>query len=118
MVDEILKEMSPNFSKLYSRRGASVDCAGALLKIVAVADLLFGSSERMLIEQLQYNLLFRWFVGMEMDEAVLESRGVQQESVVQFPKIATSLQILVHLLRIGRSGLIRWYALLPGKCKG
>jgi transposase len=27
-------------------------------------------SERMLIEQLQYNLLFRWFVGMEMDEAV------------------------------------------------
>ena len=28
------------------------------------------SSERMLIEQLQYNLLFRWFVGMEMDEAI------------------------------------------------
>jgi transposase len=27
-------------------------------------------SERMLIEQLEYNLLFRWFVGMEMDEAV------------------------------------------------
>jgi len=37
-------------------------------------------SERMLIEQLQYNLVFRWFVVMEMDEGGVESRGVQQES--------------------------------------
>jgi transposase len=48
MVDEILKEMSPRFAKLYSDVGRPS---------IAL--------ERMLIEQLQYNLLFRWFVGME-----------------------------------------------------
>src|SRR5580698_529905 len=52
MVDEILKEMSPKFAKLYSDVGRP------------------ARSERMLIEQLQYNMLFRWFVGMEMDEVV------------------------------------------------
>ena len=36
-------------------------------------------SERLLMEQLEYNLLFRWFVGLEMDEPSVERNGVQQE---------------------------------------
>ena len=70
MVDEILKEMSPKFAKLYSDVGRLVDCPGATVEVTAVAGFHRVRSERMLIEQLQYNMLFRWFVGMEMDEAV------------------------------------------------
>jgi hypothetical protein len=50
--------------------GTSVDRTGRVAAVAVVADLLFCRSARLLIEQLQYNLLFQWFVGMEMDEEV------------------------------------------------
>ena len=79
MVDEILREMSPEFSKLYSPVGRPSIAPERLLRSLLLQIFYSVRSERMLIEQLQYNLLFRWFVGMEMDEAVW-NRGVQQES--------------------------------------
>ncbi len=70
MVDEILKEMSPKFRKLYSDVGRPSIAPERLLRSLLLQIFYSVRSERMLIEQLQYNLLFRWFVGMEMDEAV------------------------------------------------
>jgi transposase len=70
MVDEILKEMSPQFAKLYSDVGRPSIAPERLLRSLMLQILYSVRRERMLIEQLQYNLLFRWFVGMEMDEAV------------------------------------------------
>ena len=70
MVDEILKEMSPQFAKLYSSVGRPSIAPERLLRSLLLQIFYSVRSERMLIEQLQYNLLFRWFVGMEMDEAV------------------------------------------------
>jgi transposase len=70
MVDEILKEMSPKFAKLYSNVGRPSIAPERLLRSLLLQVFYSVRSERMLIEQLQYNLLFRWFVGMEMDEAV------------------------------------------------
>jgi transposase len=70
MVDEILKEMSPEFSKLYSAVGRPSIAPERLLRSLLLQIFYSVRSERMLIEQLQYNLLFRWFVGMEMDEEV------------------------------------------------
>src|SRR6201982_1705268 len=70
MVDEILKEMSPKFSKLYSNVGRPSIAPERLLRSLLLQVFYSVRSERMLIEQLQYNMLFRWFVGMEMDEAV------------------------------------------------
>jgi transposase len=70
MVDEILKEMSPAFSKLYSPVGRPSIAPERLLRSLLLQIFYSVRSERMLIEQLQYNLLFRWFVGMEMDEVV------------------------------------------------
>src|SRR5712675_1945163 len=70
MVDEILKEMSPKFAKLYSDVGRPSIAPERLLRSLLLQIFYSVRSERMLIEQLQYNLLFRWFVGMEMDEAV------------------------------------------------
>jgi transposase len=70
MVDEILKEMSPQFGRLYSDVGRPSIASERLLRSLLLQIFYSVRSERMLIEQLQYNLLFRWFVGMEMDKAV------------------------------------------------
>src|SRR6476619_1274542 len=70
IVDEILKEMSPQFQKLYSDVGRPSIAPERLLRSLLLQIFYSVRSERMLIEQLQYNLLFRWFVGMEMDESV------------------------------------------------
>ena len=70
MVDEILKEMSPQFQKLYSAVGRPSIAPERLLRSLLLQIFYSMRSERMLIEQLQYNLLFRWFVGMEIDEGV------------------------------------------------
>jgi transposase len=70
MVDEILREMSPEFSKLYSPVGRPSIAPERLLPSLLLQIFYSVRSGRMLIEQLQYNLPFRWFVGMEMDEAV------------------------------------------------
>jgi transposase len=70
LVDEILKEMSPQFAKLYSNVGRPSIAPERLLRSLLLQIFYSVRSERMLIEQLQYHLLFRWFVGMEMDEEV------------------------------------------------
>src|SRR5712691_6536732 len=70
MVDGILKEMSPRFARLYSDRGRPSIAPERLLRALLLQIFYSVRSERMLMEQLDYNLLFRWFVGMEVDEEV------------------------------------------------
>src|SRR3989337_3761885 len=70
MVDTILKEMSPRFARLYSNLGRPSIAPERLLRALLLQIFYSVRSERMLMEELNYNLLFRWFVGMEMDEAV------------------------------------------------
>jgi transposase len=80
MVDEILKEMSPKFAELYSKVGRPSIAPERLLRSLLLQIFYSVRSERMLIEQLEYNLLFRWFVGMEMDEVVWNHAVFSQES--------------------------------------
>jgi len=70
MVDGILKEMSSRFAGLYSDRGRPSIAPERLLRALLLQIFYSVRSERILMEQLDYNLLFRWFVGMEMDEEV------------------------------------------------
>lgn len=70
MVDEVLKALSPAFSGLYSTFGRPSIPPEKLLRALLLQVLYTVRSERMLMEQLEYNLLFRWFVGLNMDEAV------------------------------------------------
>jgi transposase len=70
MVDEVLKALSPDFSGLYSTFGRPSIPPEKLLRALLLQVLYTVRSERMLMEQLEYNLLFRWFVGLNMDEAV------------------------------------------------
>jgi transposase len=70
MVDDILKEMSPRFARLYADTGRPSIPPERLLRALLLQILYTVRSERLLMEQLNYNLLFRWFVGMGMDEVV------------------------------------------------
>jgi transposase len=70
MVDTVLKEMSPRFARLYAKVGRPSIPPERLLRALLLQIFYSVRSERLLMEQLDYNLLFRWFVGMEMDERV------------------------------------------------
>src|SRR5450432_647208 len=70
MVDDALKALSPSFSRLYSALGRPSIPPEKLLRALLLQVLYTVRSERMLMEQLEYNLLFRWFVGLNMDETV------------------------------------------------
>jgi transposase len=70
MVDSALKRMDAELSKLYSSRGRPSIAPERLLRAQLLMVLYSIRSERQLMEQLNYNLLFRWFVGLEMDDPV------------------------------------------------
>src|SRR3954454_15930419 len=70
MVDDALKALSPTFAGLYSAYGRPSIAPEELLRALLLQVLYTIRSERMLMEQLEYNLLFRWFVGLNMDEGV------------------------------------------------
>jgi transposase len=70
LVDVLLKQMSKDFDKLYARTGRPSIAPERLLRAQLLQIFYSIRSERMLMEQLEYNLLFRWFVGLEIDEAV------------------------------------------------
>jgi transposase len=69
-VDEALRAMSREFDQLYAETGRPSIPPERLLRALLLQVFYSIRSERMLMEQLNYNLLFRWFVGMEMDEPV------------------------------------------------
>ena len=70
MADTILAQLSQLFSKMYSDIGRRSIPPEKLLRALLLQVLYTVRSERMLMEQLEYNLLFRWFVGLNMDEPV------------------------------------------------
>src|SRR5687767_6862199 len=70
MVDTVLKELSPLFGSLYAQVGRPSIAPEKLLRALLLQVLYTVRSERLLIEQLDYNLLFRWFVGLSMDAPV------------------------------------------------
>jgi transposase len=73
MVDTILTELSPEFAKLYSPVGRPSIPPEKLLRALLLQVLYSTRSERLLMEQLDYNLLFRWFVGLNMDDPVWDA---------------------------------------------
>lgn len=70
VVDDVLREMSQEFDGLYARVGRPSIPPERLLRAQLLQIFYSVRSERLLMEQLDYNLLFRWFVGMDMDEPI------------------------------------------------
>jgi hypothetical protein len=73
LVDEALLELSAAFSKLYAREGRPSIPPEQLLRALLLQAFYTVRSERTLMEQLEYNLLFRWFVGLSMDDVVWDA---------------------------------------------
>lgn len=70
LVNPILVALSPRFDALYARQGRPSIPPERLLRALLLQKLYTIRSERQLMEQLDYNLLFRWFVGLNPDDAI------------------------------------------------
>jgi transposase len=70
MTDRVLAKLSSKFTRMYSKIGRPSIAPEKLLRALLLQVLYTVRSERMLMEQLEYNLLFRWFVGLNMDDPV------------------------------------------------
>jgi len=73
MVDEVLKQLPPRFDKMYARVGRRSIPPEQLLRAQLLQMLYSVRSERLLMEEIDYNLLFRWFVGLNADDAVWDA---------------------------------------------
>lgn len=70
MADEALRALSGDFDRMYSKVGRPSIPPEHLLRALLIQCFYGIRSERLLMEQLEYNLLFRWFVGLSMDDRV------------------------------------------------
>ena len=70
LTDEALRSMSAQLARLYSTTGRPSIPPEQLLRALLLQVLYTVRSERLLMEELDYNLLFRWFVGLHMDDPV------------------------------------------------
>ena len=70
MTNEVLERLSPRFEAMYAKVGRPSIPPERLLRALLLQLLYSIRSERMLMEQLDYNLLFRWFVGLGMDDPI------------------------------------------------
>lgn len=73
MVDAVLHDLSPAFDRLYSKVGRPSIPPERLLRALLLQVLYTIRSERQLMEQLDYNVLYRWFVGLKMDDPIWDA---------------------------------------------
>ena len=70
LTDDVLRSLSAEFDALYSDQGRPSIAPEYVLRALLLQMFFSVRSERQLVEQIDYNLLFRWFVGLGMDDAV------------------------------------------------
>ena len=70
ITDRVLAKLSPTFTQMYAKIGRPSIAPEKLLRALLLQVLYTVRSERLLMEQLEYNLLFRWFVGLNVDDPV------------------------------------------------
>jgi transposase len=72
-LDEVLRRMSPHFDAMYAEQGRPSIPPERLLKAKVLIALFSVRSENLFVEQLHYNLLYRWFLDMDLAEAVFDN---------------------------------------------
>jgi transposase len=73
LTEEILRNMSPLFEAMYSDVGRPSIAPEKLLRAQLLQMLYSVRSERLLMEEIDYSILYRWFVGLNLDEAVWDA---------------------------------------------
>jgi transposase len=102
LCDIALKALSPEFSRMYSDIGRPSIAPEKLLRALLLQILYTIRSERMLMEQLDYNLLFRWFVGLNMDDGVWDATvySKNRERMLKADVAALFFQAVVEEARV------------------
>jgi len=80
MVDEVLSQLSRRFDGMYATVGRPSIAPEKLLRAQLLQMLYSIRSERLLMEEMDYNLLFRWFVGLNADDAVSDATVFTKKS--------------------------------------
>jgi transposase len=70
MTDDVLRSLSPRFTKMYSDLGRPSIPPEQLLRALLLQGLYTIRSERLLMEEIDYSVLFRWFIGLSMDDPI------------------------------------------------
>jgi transposase len=70
MTDQVLGELSPRFQRMYSDIGRPSIPPEQLLRALLLQALYTVRSERLLMEEIDYSILFRWFIGLSLDEPI------------------------------------------------
>ena len=70
MTDDVLASLSPRFAKMYSDIGRPSIPPEQLLRALLIQSLYTVRSERLLMEEIDYSVLYRWFVGLGMDDPI------------------------------------------------
>src|ERR1700722_11111935 len=73
MVDEVLTQLSLQFEAMYAKSGRPSIPPEKLLRAQLLQMLYSIRSERLLMEEIDYSVLFRWFVGLNLDDAVWDA---------------------------------------------
>ena len=96
--------LSPDFERLYSKTGRPSIAPDKLLRALLLQAFYTIRSERQLMEQLDYNLLFRWFVGLSMDERVWDATvySKNRDRLVTGEVAARLLQAVLQGKRVRR----------------
>ncbi len=104
LVDEALAALSGDFARLYSHRGRPSIAPEKLLRALLLQAFYTIRSERQLMEQLDYNLLFRWFVGLSMDAPVWDATvySKNRDRLLAGDVAARFLQAVLHGARVRR----------------
>ena len=98
VVNDVLSGLSGEFEKLYSRTGRPSIPPEQLLRALLLQAFYTIRSERQLMEQLDFNLLFRWFVGLAIDDGVWDA-SVFCKNRDRFLKAGVSAQLLSGVVR-------------------
>jgi transposase len=101
LVDEVLRQLSPRFDAMYARGGRPSVPPEQLLRALLIQILYSVRSERLLMEQLDYNLLFRWFVGLGIDDEVWvpETFSVNRDRLLEAEIAHAFFHAVVELAR-------------------
>ena len=90
MFDTALGGLSKEFDQMYSGTGRPSIAPEKLLRALLLQMLYSVRSERLLMEELDYNLLFRWFVGLNVDEALVKQVQFRVSDAKVSPETFTS----------------------------
>ena len=91
VADEALKRLSPEFDRMYSKVGRASVPPERLLKASLLISLYSVRSERAFCEELEYNLLFRWFLDTNLMERSFDPTMFTHRAAFESPSIRPSL---------------------------